>query len=1198
MSALDHSDLDEDTQASQLLQTMLNPQDASWISNGTRLGQESNSNLTKDSITDSSPSRNSSAVFDLHGLAQTQTQHLDGEIDLSGGSQKENIGAVRDELLMSVQNASYNAPSSPQGTKPKLISVKAVSFQSPRKQLAPPQINPDSPAQRRPTRATTLPSTREEPLKHIASPVSSQDSFSVLDQDPGQQFLATSKQFNVPLSELPKVVVPARTSPFNSHSAESMHASRRYRRSPSPSEGTILVESTPSASGDSQSQQSQLYPEAQPFEIQLDAPMQTSSLPDQREDIAMHSIEDLSQHPIEDCLSDAPSNFYAEQNEDSLASTALEATQPSTQVEDDAAMDVEHVHPFAIGALAPESIAHSGTAESTVPNHSRSLLSMVDPSKRHRYQHLVQHRSPPSTNAITSSGGQPQSHAQPSPSNVRHPHVPLSMPPPAPRQAVVDLVETQPSFEEEALKRPQRRLPGRSNWTNNAPERDGMDIVPDSEPQREVTVKSESRNAGKHSLRSASNPPDALGGKNAQKQESHMEVANALFPVDDDDDDDTPLSVAVSVKGKAYAQLEPKGKVRAIYDLANDEATKSSGFHQQGKKRTVSGRSSRQGIAVVPPLAEPANGRITRASAAISMDRPSRIVRSWQNGVVPSSMPEEDVGLTGVSSRTIVAPPTKSKGRAIPAQACAKPRRTVAVRRNQRRAVSTAEESHLSTSDDELLIKVEDDQDDSTEPADNPDFASSSSRKRKLRAPPAKGAKANPKSFKKVKKVASSTPSIRSVKRLRSVASITRTSDTEPTRVFALWKSDACYYSGTIYMDNYDGTYEVDFDDNSTARVSLDQMRRFDLRIDDEVLIPNLWSSFKVAAVDKLASSHVVGVRIDTAKIQEFNLQQLRLAGKTVSTTWQDRALTRQMITPCIKAEPSKASPAPSGLSMTSRRIGRSHIFEKTAFVVSVSSNDVNWEKDRENIMSRIKNNGGVIVNDWSDVIDMKGTYSEHSNRWTIEKSETVWIGANGIERIFLVADIPSHKPKFLIALALGIPCLHGNWLHDSASAGEEKDWLAYMLNQGYSDGLSTRISQQVDIDWGSSKHHLLDIMDSKVPCKLFSGKSILCVGDMVPKPRGKKLSLVEEKSHEAHNALTRIILAMGADHVEAVSDVVYASAPIHEFDFIVIKKDEDYRPEAGMTAEQTVHWNWVKECLVASRFLPQPQRTAESQDA
>ncbi|KAG6917953.1 hypothetical protein DXG01_017137 [Tephrocybe rancida] len=1207
MSAHDNSsDIDGDSQASQLLNRMLNPEGSGWKKSDPRLpSQENDSISTKDSITDSSPSRNSNSWpnLDFHGLAQTQTQNFDEDVDANEGSQKENIKTTREGFLASMQTAPHVDPTPARGTKSKLVPAKAVSFQSPRKKPLPPQTI-DRPGQRQPTRSTTLPGTREARVKRIASPISSQDSFGVLEQDPGQLFLATAKQFNVPLSELPRVVLPTAAASSSRHNPDSMflsnHPLRRYQRSPSPSEGTVLVESTPSASGGSQSQPSQ-YQDTQIVE----AP---SALPDHDD------MDDNSQHPIEDCLSDAPSNFYAENNDDSFPSTALEATQPSTQVDDENAMDIDQVHPF--DAPVPDSTGYSGTAESTAATNPRSLLFMVDPAKRHRYQHLLQRQHQPEAAPASPLNETRTTHRQSSMSNTRSsnnaPPSPGSSPSIQPSEP---LVETQLSFEAEVPKPVQRHFPvrpmlpdklpvasTRSGWSRQETKDIGMGVVPDSDPHGDEAKENPPRNPIQPPFEVGFRPKSAVES-NAHNQGSHAEVARALFPGDDEEEEDIPLADIGRYKTDRTIPMDLKGKGRAFDKDHIDHLTTSSGFRQQGDK-PFSRRQQAVKEAQVPLVDQSApisNIRTTGASTSLPASRPSDTVHSWQNGVVPSSIPGEDAGQTNATN---AAPPKKGKGKAATSQACAKPKPKAAapVKRARKRANSTAKESSLSASDDELSFKPASDEDTGSEPADDahmdPDFAGPSSRKRKRSAPAAQAGKTKLKPAKKVKKVASSTPSTRQTKRLRSVKSVASTSRTsDATRVFALWKSDGCYYSGTIYTDCGDGVYEVAFDDGSNACVSIDQMRLLDLRVNDDVIIPRKMRSFKVAAIDKLDTSQVVDVHVDD-NIQEIPLARVKIAAKTIGVAWQDRTLTHHTISPIIGPDPVKASPAPSALSSTNvplRRPGRGHLFEKTAFVVSVSSNDGNWEKQRENLMSAIRNNGGVIVNDWSEVINMEGTYSEHNNRWVIEKREAKWAGTNGIERIFLVADHPSLKPKFLVALALGIPCLKVGWLHDTVSTGEEKDWTAYMLGQGYSEVLSTQVSQQVDMNWGYSVHHLNDIMDNKVPCKLLSGKSILCVGDMVPKMKGKK---GEEKAHEAHNAVTRIILAMGADRVEAVSDAAYSSAPLHEFDLVVVKKAEHYSPNMGMVEGKTVYWNWVKDCLIASRLLPQSRWETESQDA
>lgn len=67
------------------------------------------------------------------------------------------------------------------------------------------------------------------------------------------------------------------------------------------------------------------------------------------------------------------------------------------------------------------------------------------------------------------------------------------------------------------------------------------------------------------------------------------------------------------------------------------------------------------------------------------------------------------------------------------------------------------------------------------------------------------------------------------------------------------------------------------------------------------------------------------------------------------------------------------------------------------------------------------------------------------------------------------------------------------------------QDWQPFLLPAGYSDTLGARISQLVDLDWGNCTEHVTDIMASRVPIKLFSQKTVLCVGaDLVPLPSNR----------------------------------------------------------------------------------------------
>lgn len=64
-----------------------------------------------------------------------------------------------------------------------------------------------------------------------------------------------------------------------------------------------------------------------------------------------------------------------------------------------------------------------------------------------------------------------------------------------------------------------------------------------------------------------------------------------------------------------------------------------------------------------------------------------------------------------------------------------------------------------------------------------------------------------------------------------------------------------------------------------------------------------------------------------------------------------------------------------------------------------------------------------------------------------------------------------------------------------------------------------------------------------------------------------------------------RIILAMGALHVEAAIGIKDVSRGLHSWDYVVVK-DMSQIPVQQRTAN-CVPFPWVKECLVAGKLLP-----------
>lgn len=64
-----------------------------------------------------------------------------------------------------------------------------------------------------------------------------------------------------------------------------------------------------------------------------------------------------------------------------------------------------------------------------------------------------------------------------------------------------------------------------------------------------------------------------------------------------------------------------------------------------------------------------------------------------------------------------------------------------------------------------------------------------------------------------------------------------------------------------------------------------------------------------------------------------------------------------------------------------------------------------------------------------------------------------------------------------------------------------------------------------------------------------------------------------------------RILLCMGASRVEAITGVGFASQALDEYDYVIVKDEDEVGPLRDEKAN-CVHFGWVKECLVAGRIL------------
>ncbi|KAF8746093.1 hypothetical protein AX14_000154 [Amanita brunnescens Koide BX004] len=711
-------------------------------------------------------------------------------------------------------------------------------------------------------------------------------------------------------------------------------------------------------------------------------------------------------------------------------------------------------------------------------------------------------------------------------------------------QGSSDNQETQPSLDDGPVLPPQCG-PQRPSVTAPSPvyreqrrldaSKDAMDIVPDSEPSREE-------------------PPSMLFDADMTTADGQVSWQSRMLK-------GTPQHKIITPAKRAGEQND---------DSDDDDvplAEISGHPERREKERVQTHKGSLMGV-FKPP------------------SRSSR--RIQESAEVPSSVPEQDALVARARPPRSVRSDPKGKRNAqkvTDEKVYAAPGRRIMRRIDE-------EEVEDSKSESEQVERLGDAESDEAADEDYQDVAvqaSSNKRKRGTAAAKASVTRRKGPTMKGMKSAAGAakTAPTKQIKRLRSTTtSSVKSVAAEPTRVFGLWRQDGHFYSGTIHILQPDNRFLVKFDDATEAAIPVEQMRLRELRVGDDILLPMRLRSSKVISLSKAADDIVI---VETERgIEEAEISNVRIASRTVKAAWKDRCLAFEDVVPAVPSIKTSESPALSGESLAnaqSNKSARKKFLTKTGLVVSLSAGNANREKEKESLISTIRNNGGVVLDDWTSVIRMEGKHMVNNNRWVLNRDEVKWSGKDDIDRVFLLADDSSQKPKFLMAIGLGIPCLSMNWLQDSISTGEEKEWTAYMLPQGYSDRLSARISQQVDVDWGNSVHQLTDIMDNAVPAKIFSDQSILCVGaDMVPQPKGKRLAGTDEKAQEAINAVARIIMCMGAHRVEAVTELRYASVRISDYNYVVVK--DSCANTFDIKGSTVVTWSWVKECLVASRWL------------
>lgn len=386
------------------------------------------------------------------------------------------------------------------------------------------------------------------------------------------------------------------------------------------------------------------------------------------------------------------------------------------------------------------------------------------------------------------------------------------------------------------------------------------------------------------------------------------------------------------------------------------------------------------------------------------------------DSIVPSSVPNQDQPRT----RRLKAA-AKKEGKHPLRQSS----RATSFSKSKRGRRSTEE-------DTDIEMEEACDSDGATEPVDEPSEyiepeVPSQSLKRKRGRPPKS----------KDTNVAAVTPITRLTKRLKSAGS--STSRANATRVFALWSRNKLYYPGVVHESVGDGKYNIKFDDGAEGIANTDDMRTYNLRAGDLVRLYSKSKDHKVHKVNLASNKVTLEIAGET---EDVPMKEISVSVKNITSSWHDRRIDKQPITPVMRFPDAKPSPSPSRsagsfLSAKGSRLPPKFL-QRVGLIVSLSGNGTNDRtKDgqlRTEILTAVRDSGGVLVDDLFKYLRMD---LEHlSNRWVGESTDAHWVGEpREMQRLFLLADDCNHKPKYLMALALGIPCVSVKWLYSCLDA-------------------------------------------------------------------------------------------------------------------------------------------------------------------
>ncbi|KAF8343889.1 uncharacterized protein EI90DRAFT_3027471 [Cantharellus anzutake] len=405
-------------------------------------------------------------------------------------------------------------------------------------------------------------------------------------------------------------------------------------------------------------------------------------------------------------------------------------------------------------------------------------------------------------------------------------------------------------------------------------------------------------------------------------------------------------------------------------------------------------------------------------------------------------------------------------------------------------------------------------------------------------------------------------------------------SPSDDFRVFAPWGKEQHFYLGTVTRARGSGKCDVKFDDGEIRRdVHAEQLRSYAQKGDKIWLLRNPETEAASAVVRKVLGVNeegnyqlhvkddgggdvVLGTRYvrvpkqaewDDKRLLTIDDIPLHLFRASSPMSTRSGSIRRAMprppleVTSLSRSRVSRASTTRASASRKLRASGGYVTYEavpeqlpllkdtKCFMKMAILTTGITPEM-RAELTSRIRRAGGRLYDSWDDIIEFGKGRSDIRWKQSLINSD--------VRKVILISSSPTTTPKYLMALALRIPCVSEQWIYDRLK-GLDVPWETYLHIAGVSKTLNMSLSQAYNPRWEETDVSLPPLQTRSSARQPFAGKTMLLVLS----------DTIDRANRELHR---QVACAAGTILTDLVTALDQAPRPLDQYDYVLIEPSSD----------------------------------------